>query len=345
MKKGNMKKLLAAFLAFVMVLGNLNLSTMAAEAKSGTSTAVCNPTMASASNTANVETSEMSVEGTNGFGSLLAKELEEKTEEMEDNQGYNVFSIEMSGKEATVSYEAQEDCTLVVAIYDEDGEQMFASGQKAVLAEEKEAVVTIETDNMPEYYYVRGYLVHTNNLKPLCTAYGTPNYTKDIQDLLKSTTADYDAEKVINFDEDTTNNFAVASDETKIIPQSDTKNQVASVNEETSTYIIENADDNITSLKPGDMFVYEYGENEMLVVKVASVTMKGTTATITGQDTTLEEVFDYVKMDGTADTEGVEPDTSMMDEGVEYLGHSAQQEEAQTYNNPGIGSITGRTRV
>ncbi len=341
MKKENMKRLLAALLAVVMVLGNMNLSTMAAEAKSGTSTAEYNPTATSAANTANVETTEMSVEGTNGFGSLLAKELEEKTDEMEDNQGYNVFSIEMSGKEATVSYEAQEDCTLVVAIYDEDGEQMFASGQKAVLAEEKEAVVTIETDDMPEYYYVRGYLVHTNNLKPLCTAYSTPKYTKDVQDLLKSTTADYDAEKVINFDEDTTNNFAVASDKTKIIPQSDTKNQVASVNEETSTYIIENADDNITSLKPGDMFVYEYGENEMLVVKVASVTMKGTTATITGQDTSLEEVFDYVKMDGTADTEGVEPDTSMMDEGVEYLGHGTQQEEAQAYNNPGIGSITG----
>lgn len=47
----------------------------------------------------------MSVAGTNSFGNLLADMAEEKQDELEENQGYNVFSAEIFNNQATISFE------------------------------------------------------------------------------------------------------------------------------------------------------------------------------------------------------------------------------------------------
>ncbi|MBQ8189091.1 MAG: hypothetical protein IJZ44_04860, partial [Lachnospiraceae bacterium] len=81
-----------------------------------------------------VSNNELEVVGTNSFGRMFAESLEEKVCEQKDNQGYNVFSIEMTGREAYVELEAVEDCILLVAIYDEAGEQLIASGSLDIVA-------------------------------------------------------------------------------------------------------------------------------------------------------------------------------------------------------------------
>ena len=280
---------------------------------------------------------EISVEGENGFGSLMADVFMEEITEQQENSGYNVFAIEIDGNAAKVSYESLENATLVVGIYDEVGGQMLASGATEVSPEETTTVVEIETESMPQYFYVRGFLVETATYRPLCTVYESPMYTKEMQDFLAKTTADFDADKVLNLDEDTTNNFAVFSDGVVQIPENSGYNEVVTADEANNTYVISNADENITALQPGDVFSYHYGENDVLIVKVAAINLDGTTATIFGEETSLEEVFDYVKIDAQGGSADAVVDTSTCAEGVTYEGlvEYAEEDMPQTYADIG----------
>ena len=230
---------------------------------------------------------EISIGAENGFGSILASEFMEKVTEQQENSGYNVFAIEIDGNAAKVSFESLENATLVVGIYDEAGGQMLASGTTEVLPEETTAVVEIETESMPQYFYVRGFLVETATYRPLCTVYESPMYTKEMQDFLAKTTADFDAGRVLNLDEDTTNNFAVFSDGVVLIPENTGYNEVVTADETNNIYVIANADENIMALQPGNIFSYHYGENDVLIVNVAAINLDGTTATILGEETSL----------------------------------------------------------
>ncbi|MFG6394269.1 MAG: hypothetical protein K1W24_08875 [Lachnospiraceae bacterium] len=70
----------------------------------------------SVSSTQNVQNG-ISIEGKNTFGNLLGKELTGKAAEQTENEGNNIFSVEMEGQTANVSFETTEDATLVVCIY------------------------------------------------------------------------------------------------------------------------------------------------------------------------------------------------------------------------------------
>ncbi len=74
--------------------------------------------------------SDLSVEGTDSVGELLAEELVNVASQQEENNGCNVFSIDVSEDTATVYFETTQDATLVVAVYDENGSQMLAYGKK-----------------------------------------------------------------------------------------------------------------------------------------------------------------------------------------------------------------------
>lgn len=238
----------------------------------------------------------ISVQGTNSFGNLLTNELTAEMDKQEENNGCNIFSIEMNGTNATVSFETTENCTLVIAVYDESGEQMLASGNTAVVKGETEVLVTIDTDSMPQYYYLRGFLVDSDTLRPVCTVYESPNYTQEMQAFFAKTVNDFDSEKVLNLDESESNNFAVFSNETIIIEQNGTTNRVTKADDSTRTYVIANADNTVKSLKNGDVFTCKNGD-ETLIVKVDNISVSGSTVIIHGQDTSAEEVFDYVKID------------------------------------------------
>ena len=277
--------------------------------------------------------SDISVEGTDSAGVLLAEELANVATQQEENNGCNVFSIDVSENTATVYFETTQDATLVVAVYDENGNQMLACGKKEVTHEETLTVVDIDTGTMPQYFLVRGYLIETETLRPICTLYESSMYTQEMQEFLSKTTDDFDDEKVLNLDNDTTNNFAVYGDDTIIIPESSQKNQVVSVDDTNRVYVIENADETVTSLKEGDIFAHEYGDGNVLIVKVSSIKTDGTTVTITGADTSAEEVFDYVKVDSTAGLSTAEVDDSNLEDGVTYEGleDMSEDDDIQTY--------------
>ena len=140
---------------------------------------------------ATVDAGAMTIEGTNGFGTLLSQEIQESQEESasaeEDYEaGYSVIDLTFDGSTATVEYSSLEEARLVVAVYSEDGLQMLASGETTVSPDADMATVTIEGD-MPEYFLASAYLMDTYDLSPLCAAYDTPMYTRDMQELLAMT--------------------------------------------------------------------------------------------------------------------------------------------------------------
>ncbi|MGN0594766.1 MAG: RCC1 domain-containing protein [Hominimerdicola sp.] len=267
-----------------------------------------------------INSDEMSVSATNSFGELMTNVIESKTDEQQENQGYNIFSIEMDGSTANVSFETMEDCTLVVGIFDEQGQKMICSGSKEVTKEETETTIEIETTSMPQYYYLKGFMIRNTDFTPLCTDYASPNYTKEMQEFFTKTTEDFDEDRVLNLDEDTTNNFAVFSDEVKVIEPVSGVNIVTSADIENDKYVIENVDDSITSLNVGDTFAYEYEEGNYLIVQIASINVDGTTVIITGADTSMEDAFDYVKIDNLQDVSEAEVDNSTCDDSVTYNG-------------------------
>ena len=274
-------------------------------------------------------TSELTVRGTDSFGSMFAQEFSGVAAEQTENNGCNVFSIDMSGNQASVSFETTQDATLVVAVYDENGNQMLASGKKNVTNTETETTVTINSGTIPQYYLVRGYLIETETLRPICTVYESSIYTQEMQEFLAKTTDDFDEEKVLNLDDDDTNNFAVYGDDTIIIPSETGKNIVVSADDSTNTYVIKNADTDMTSLEEGDIFSYEYADGQFIITKVASIDVNGTTVTITGDDIEMEDVFSYVKIDASDDLANATIDPSACGDGVTYEGLSDEPENSE----------------
>ena len=172
-------------------------------------------------------------------------------------------------------------------------------------------------------------------MSPLCSVYQSELYTKEMQEFLTKTTDDFEQDKVLNLDEDKTNNFAVYKDNVKKIEGVYSKNIVVSANNETGVYVLENIDSTIKNLKNGDIFAYTYDGKE-LIVKVDSVVVNGTTATIYSQETSLDEVFDYVKIDNTGDLSDATVDTSSLDEDVIYNGLVEDTKEEDAYSEEGI---------
>ena len=300
------KRIISMILALAMVLTMLPATVLAAE----------QPNVSAGNDTPVLQ-------GSNGFGDLLVEDInkrqEAKSDEPASENGYSVSELLIDGNTATVNYTAAEPANLVVAIYTDDGMKLISSGNTLVDPEKTETTVTI-AGTMPEYFLAAAYLVNTYDMSPLCKAYETPMYTKDMQELLASTVDDYDSEKVLQLDDDNDTNFAVFSEATKVIAYVEGRNIVTSVNKDTSTYVISNADSQFTGLKVGDIVAYAYDENEVLIVKVATKSVSGTTVTLTGSEVEIEDVFQVIKIEAENPDNNVIVDTSTMQDGVSYNG-------------------------
>ena len=259
---------------------------------------------------------DISVNGNNSLGDMLADKLNTEAVKQEDSLGYNIFSANLEGNTVKVSFETLQDCTLIAAVYDNDNKEMLASGHINVKAGDEIASVKVE-GSIPQYFYIRAYLVSSDTMRPLCTEFATPLYTESMQEFLSKTVDDFDPDRVLNLDESKETNFAVFGEDVKLIPEVEGVNVVVSADSETLTYVFDNADTNISSLKSGEIFSYKY-EDQLLIVKVDSVSANGSKVTVKGSEVGLEEVFEHLRID--AETGEAKADPSACGEGVEYLG-------------------------
>ena len=271
---------------------------------------------------------DVRISGTNSFGRMLAYALDEKSNEQNDGNGCNIFSVEVEGNVAIVDYQSTEDCTLMVGIYSDDGVEMITSGTAEVSAEKEFAEVTLNTEEMPEYFYIRAFLVDSTMFRPLSVVYESPMYTQEMQEFLAKTTADFDEERVLNLDDDSTTNFAVYGENTILLDESD-----GQLTQSGESYVINGASERLKSLKEGDTFAYGDAEN-VVIVTVKTIEVNGDTVTVTNDDDAeLEDVFEYVKIEAGSGMEDAAVDTSMLPEEIKYLG-AEMQENTQSLNSP-----------
>lgn len=278
------------------------------------------------------------VSGTDSLGAMLSSVINDKADEQDKNNGCTIFSVEMSGNMATVEYETIKKAELVVAIYEEDGVKQLASGKTEVTDDTTTAIVSIDIDVMPQYYFLRAYLIMPDTLQPLCTSYETPNYTKDMQEFFAKTTDDFVQDRVLNLDDDKTDNFLVYSENVTRVHEETDVNTIAESNTNEQIYVFENPDDRIKSLKIGDIISYEYSDGMLIIFQVEKIEISedGTSVTLTGKNSSLESVFEYVRIDTESRTDDAIVDTSNLEDEVTYVGKLNDGEFDILENNTSI---------
>lgn len=353
-----MKRLLAIFLSLTMLVSAAPLSALAASDNSLSQTitvhsqpdadlvqAIASDPFLTAQadsapvqeQSATVDPSNVSMEATNGFGKLLLDGMDLDGENGSNfSSGNRVIGITMNGSTATVKYVAEEDAELVVGIYTDDSEeQMVASGTVAAqktLENTGYSTVDIEvTGSIPAYYVVKAYLLDKTEHAPLSNAYTDRSATKVIVDLESATINDFPEEQVVNLDDKSTTNFIVVNDNVTLLKADEVtvgKNQVVEIDNENLTYVIGNATEKIKSLQIGDVLTYEYEPGYFLIARVADISVDGDMVTIHG-DNTLEEgdVFEAIKIETDASGDDFVCDDSALDEGVQYAGLEAMDED------------------
>ncbi|MGN0474754.1 MAG: leucine-rich repeat protein, partial [Acutalibacteraceae bacterium] len=310
-------RIAAAFLVMAMLFAMLPANVFAANSPAGQP----------GETSAQVSNDKLEISGTNSFGNLVASTIEDYNNgEYSDEAAtreYSVTDIEMNGTTATVEYGALHDCTLVVAIYDEDGIKMLGSGKADVTADKQLAEVEVSISAMPQYYLVKAFLLNPATNAPLSKVYTCELYTEAIQNIKNATMDDFADREVLNLDNSTETNFAVYGDDVNVIRQSGGKNvyDAAASDPNSGKYVFTNADSEFTSLKVGDVFSHENG-TDVTIVKVASVSVEqnadGTyTVTVTeDKDIDMQDVFDYVKIENNGKIDSYTIDDSVADEGI-----------------------------
>ena len=279
---------------------------------------------------AKVDTSDVSMEATDSFGKLLLAGMDEQQTNGTGDGTKKIIGVTVSGNTATVEYVSDMMENLVVAIYTDDTEQeMVASGRIATFFGHDGKARTDEvklTGDIPSSFVVKAYLLDYNTYEPLCNAFVSNQYTGGMQELEDATINDFDEARTINLDGDVTTNFAVVNEGVELLKPEGAapdENRVAMQDDESLTYVIENADSRVLGLQPGDILVYPQDEGGMLIVKVKDISVSGTTATITGdEDIDLSEVFAVLKIEDSASTEDFEYEQGSA-EGVTYAGMTA----------------------
>lgn len=281
---------------------------------------------------AEVDTSNMSVNATNSFGQLLVNGLGMDGENGSDlSSESRVIEITMNGSTAMVKYIAKKDANLVVGIYTDDSEQeMIASGTVAVQATPDNTASSIVevplSGEIPEHYTVKGFLLDKEDHAPLCREYTNAFYTENVEELEGATIDDFDSARAVNLDDDRTTNFGVVKQGVILLQEDEPENGageniVVLDDSENQIYQIENASTELLNLKQGNIIVYKYGENDLIIAHVADFEINGTTVTIYGdEDFQLEDVFSILKMDGENTTDKAIVDTETGDGKVSYIG-------------------------
>ena len=288
--KRNFKRAFAVILTLVMILSSVPFSAYATE------------------NEATVEqgNDDISVSATNSLGDMITETLD--NESLDTDGDYVITDLTFENQTATVSYMALENCNLVVAVYDENTMQMLTSEVMFVSADEVSETL-IFSEALPEFFIAKAFLVDLD-YAPLCKEYTSRRNTTEFVEFMALETTDFEDDKVINLDASDDNNFLVLSDNAQKIKGNAETNVLVSSDTETNTYVFENIDSNISSLKKGDIFHLDNGDMENLVViKVASITIDGTTATIVAEASALEDVFETVKIDSDKMDYGVSTDS------------------------------------
>ena len=361
-----MKRLLAALLTFSMIVSIIPFSAFAdspdtvvspnvSAAAQNTSTPTLDADTIQAINSdpllqgqylsetsqPTVDTSDVTMEATDGFGRLLLNSINEQN----DASSNRIIGVSVSGNTATVEYVSTTDADIVVSIYtDDSAEEMVASGTAyapAMVENTGSSTATVAiSGTIPEYYTVKCYLLDTAEHAPLCKEYTDDSNTEDIVDLETATIDSFPQDRVINLDDQSVTNFAVVKKGILLITDDSPDAHANSLSENhtvisengNGSYTIHTSDSRIKSLVPGKILTYQSGD-EILIIRVETISVSDDSITITGDDSLdLIDVFDIVKLESSNDDGQLEYDGSGVDKDVHYNGATKDDDELEQTN-------------
>lgn len=294
-------KVLSLMLIVIMLTTSIPLNSLAANDANGV-----------------INNSTVEIKDTNSFSKILADDVDMSKSTVD--MPYYISKIEFNDNVATVEYYNQSTCRLLVVIYDENTEEMITSEVAEIGEESLETKITFE-DSYPENFLAKGFLIDYDNAA-LCPAFVCRTYTTEFKEIQEKTVYDFDSEKVISFDDTDDNNFVVLSDEAIVINGSDERNTLVSADVDNNIYKIKNIDDSVKNLQSGDVVYFDNDDLLNLVtIKIKSITVNGTEATIVAEDSEMEDIFDFVKIDSSTSAGEGEYSAEGADEDVEYLGN------------------------
>lgn len=281
--KRTVKIILAVLLTAVMLLSVAPMGALAVGGK----------------NNGELET-DTYVKGSSSVGTMLAETLENAQNEYESDfeSGAFVSGLDLKGLKAKVNFSTQKDARLVVAVYAEDSGKMLTSGVKDVSAEETSVTVDINKASLPQYYRVKAFLIDADNMSALCSPYTDNTHTQAYIDFMSKDVNDFDSDKVINLDDNEENNFLVVAENAEKVVGTSSKNILVSADYDNGVYEFKEIDDSIKNLKTGDVF-YFGGLEKDEVIKIKTIKISGTKATIVSDDFELEDAFEYIKIDSS----------------------------------------------
>ena len=279
-----MKKIIAVFLVALTVFSVVPFSAFAAGTESY-----------------KTETQETDYSSDNVLGGIIANAMNDSETEKEFNNNCFIQSVALFRYEAEVELSAQDNSTVVVAVYDEESKKMVTSGKTSVDSLSEVVSVTLAECEMPEYFVIKAFLLDEEN-KPLCENYENRENTKAFAEFFAKTIYDFDEEKVINLDASDESNFAVIADDATISQQTETENILVTNNYDEGIYVFENADEVISHLSENDVLYFVYGDaqDDYIITKVGSVKNDNGTVTVTAADEfEISDFFSYIKIDST----------------------------------------------
>ena len=231
------------------------------------------------------------------MGRILAQNIEIDNSQS-SLEAYGVSQVEITGQTAVVSYKAVEEADLVVAIYEEGSGKMAASGHKRVEAHGITAEVVLYGEEMPQYYTVQAYLTDPISNRPLCRVYKDEDHTQIMQEFYAKKESEFDQDRLYSLDESEDNNFAVFGKDVLIFHEGEAENQFVSADEDNQVYQFDKADEKLKNVQPGQIMAFFYQDETKtpIVAKVYEIQIDGEKVKITGMDTSIEEVFEFLKI-------------------------------------------------
>ena len=307
------KRVIAVLLCAIMLIGVLPMGVFATD-----------------DNTSATVENEMTSTGENPVAKAFSGEL--STQSNQEETPYWITDVDIEDGNIIIEYSNLGKCNLLVAAYADDDNMKMLASEIVEVEENSETASIVLFDSLPKYYILKAFLLDSN-YSALCECYTFTHMTKAFQDEFSKTTDDFDSERVINVDESKDENFFVLNEKDKIIQGSGTKNVY---NESASSpsenkYVFDNCDSSLKSVKAGDIFYLKNNDNEnLLVIKVKSVTSSGNTVTIIADDMDLEEAFVHIDLDIDVGLQDGIIEEGYADDGVVY--------EGREEDNSGLGT-------
>jgi hypothetical protein len=199
---------------------------------------------------------------------------------------------------------------------------LLSSGQTYLdEAVEKEFIAVEVSSALPEYFVVVATLREENG-NELCDPYIFIENTKAYESYESKTVEDFDNERVINLDDDDTNNFMVVSEGIPYIQAGANGHDFLDATQsDIGIFVIANASETVAELVSGDRLVIAGEDNMIYLIKIIHISNENSNVTINATiDPAIGEFVEYIKID----IDGVEfgepiMDMSDADEGVILL--------------------------